>query len=759
MARVWLVWAGLLGPAATEAQNASPAPGSTESRTVLRPEWTDVDVRRAQSAIRIDGRMDEEAWTEAERIDLPWEIDPRLNVDTDLETDCRLAFDDEHLYFGCRVGDPDPASIHAFLVDRDNTGGQDEVGIVIDPFRDFRRAFGFNLNPLGVQGDWVYDRDEGNDAWNAIWDSHGRITDNGWEVEAAIPFASLRFPATSGPQSWGFFIWRARPRSEQLSVRSVPRNPADQCALCQMAVARGIEPPAPGLGLEVAPYATVERTDARPEPTSAGIARGPVKDQYGVDARWSVTSDVTGNLTINPDFSQVEADAAQLQSNQQFALLFPERRPFFLEGSEFFETPFQAAFTRTIADPSVGAKVTGKAGSWAFGALAARDERTGLLIPGPQSSSSTTLATGNTAFMARIRRDIGEASTAGALLTARDGADGYRNVVAGVDARLRVTPAAALTGQVIGSETVYPGDVVLEFGQPSGPLRGWAAKTEFDYRTRERWLTTFATHIDRDFRADGGFMTQADYQQFDARGGFDFWMDDHPWLTRWRAVGGGGRFQQTDGTLIGQFVFTSFGVFGPLQSEITANPDLFWREFRGQRFTIERLNLFGNAQPSRRVYTDFFIQLGRELDFVNARESGLARAQGSLDLRLGRSIEWDMDLDVKRLSHTGRRVFRETIAQTRVFYHISNGFYFRGILQLRDVTRDPDLYIVEVEPTSRSFDTQLLLSYKLNPQSVVLLGYSDASLGVRENEDPLAPLDLTRLTRSFFLKLSYAWRP
>ncbi|MEM7414890.1 MAG: DUF5916 domain-containing protein [Gemmatimonadota bacterium] len=751
-------WLWLLAVPATVA--GQEATDGTTSRIVERPEWTDATVRRASSRIEIDGRVDEAAWADAESIALPWEIEPRLNVDTELATDCRITFDDRNLYFGCRMSDPDPGSIRAFLVDRDQTDGQDEIGLVIDPFRDSRRAFGFNLNALGVQKDWVYDREQGNDAWNAIWDSRGRLTSNGWEVEAAIPFASLRFPATTDPQDWGFFVWRGRPRSEEVSVRSVPRNPSNQCALCQMAVLRGVEPPEPGLGLEVAPYATVERTDSRPEVTSPSLATGPTNDEYGVDARWSVTSDLTANLTINPDFSQVEADGAQLQSNQQFALFFPERRPFFLEGSEIFETtPFRAVFTRTIADPSVGAKLTGKGGAWAYGVLAARDERTNLLFPGPQSSASTGLESANSAFMARVRRDVGEASTVGGLVTARDGEGGYRNLVAGADARVRIGQASSVTAQVLGSETEYPTEVASAFGQPMGSFGGWAARAHFDYRTRTRWLSSFVSHTDPGLRADGGFVAGADFQQVDARGGFNVWMDDHPLLTRIESVSGGGRFQETDGTLIGQFVFTSFGAHGARQSRLSANPDVFWREYRGQRFRIERLNLSGEVQPTRRIYADFFFQLGRELDFANTRESGLTRLSGSLDLRLGRSIEWDMDYDEKRLTYLGQRVFRESIAQTRVFYHFSSRLFFRAIVQLRDVARDPALYVVEVDPTSRSLDSQLLLSYKVNPQSVVLVGYSDASLGIRENQDPFAALDLTRLSRSFFLKLSYAWRP
>lgn len=746
---VWLAGSAV-GTGGVAGQESGPA--------VVRPSWTDVAVRRSTSQMTIDARLDEAAWSEAESITLPWETSPLLNTEAPVATDCRITFDSQNLYFACVASDGDPSSIRAYLADRDQTDGQDEIGLLIDPFRDSRRAFGFNLTPLGVQSDWVFDGGQGNDAWDAIWDSKGRLTDDGYVIEASIPFKSLRFPATSDVQSWGFYFWRSVPRSVLVSTRSVPRDPSNQCALCQMAFIQGFEGIGGGTNVELIPFTTVQRTDSRSAPLASSLETGKIDDQYGLDVRYSITSEMTVNVTANPDFSQVEADVPQLQSNQQFALFFPERRPFFLEGAEFFETPLRAVFTRTIADPTVGAKVTGKAGAWAFGALSARDQRTNLLLPGPQSSRSTSIDAGNTSVMARARRDVGGSSTAGVLLTARGGG-GYRNLVVGADTRIQVHQTTTITAQLLRSETEYPEETAQEFEQPSESFSGWSWITRAEFERRNGWIRAFAKQTQAGFRADGGFIAQADYQQYDLRARREFWTDAHPFFTSWWITGGGGRFQQTDGTLIGEFVFSDIGFGGPLQSELTLNPDRFRRQFEGEQFTINRLNIFGTIKPTGRLGFDLFWQLGEELDFANARKSGLARFRQGLDIRLGRSIELELDYDLKRLTHQGRRVFREQVSQARGVYHFTDRMFFRGIVQLREVDRDPSLFRSEVEPRSRSLDTQFLLSYKLNPQSVVFLGYSDASAGVRENQDPTAPLDLTRLSRSFFLKLSYAWRP
>ena len=173
--------------------------------------------------IKIDGILDDESWETATRISLPYETFPADNAPASVETDCRITFDLTHLYFGCTAYDPAPQEIRAFLVDRDQTGTHDHVSLIIDPFNDARRAFDFAVSPLGVQLDGLMDSSGNFDgSWDAIWDSAGRITDQGFVVEAAIPFKSFRFPAANDVQTWGMYMERWRPRSQLFHMMSIP---------------------------------------------------------------------------------------------------------------------------------------------------------------------------------------------------------------------------------------------------------------------------------------------------------------------------------------------------------------------------------------------------------------------------------------------------------------------------------------------------------------------------------------------------------
>ncbi|RMH16257.1 MAG: hypothetical protein D6701_09140, partial [Gemmatimonadetes bacterium] len=339
-------------------------------------------VRRAGGPITVDGRLGEEAWSAAAPIPLLFEVAPGDNAPAPVDTECRVTFDEHNLYLGCRAADPSPRDVRAYVTDRDDIDDHDRILFVLDPFNDARRAFVFGVSALGVQFDAVISsggQDGGPNqggadrTWDAIWGSAGRITGSGYEVEAAIPFKSLRFPARDGVQTWGFYAARLWPRSEGVEIRSMRWDRSDACDLCQANLLTGLEGIRPGRNLEFTPTLTGGRTDVRDDFPEGDLERGDLDGEVGIDALWAITPNLALNLTANPDFSQVEADAAQLDVNTRFALFFPEKRPFFLEGADFFSTPVSAVFTRSIVDPEVGAKFTGKSGASGFGILVAHD--------------------------------------------------------------------------------------------------------------------------------------------------------------------------------------------------------------------------------------------------------------------------------------------------------------------------------------------------------------------------------------------------
>src|SRR5581483_3708492 len=233
------------------------------------------------------------------------------SVPATARTEMWLTYDHHALYVAVRAQDPQPRQVLARLRDRDNAFQDDFVGVVLDTFDDEHRAFEFFVNPLGVQMDLTQNDVTNNEdsSWDAIWDSAGRLTATGYEVEMAIPFSSLRFPRTAGPQVWGIDAVRIWPRDQRRKLELVPIDRGHNCTLCQEAKLVGLEGIAPGRNVELDPTVTSESTGVRGDDDR--FARRDKVDP-GITARWGLTPGVTLNAAVNPDFSQVEADAAQL---------------------------------------------------------------------------------------------------------------------------------------------------------------------------------------------------------------------------------------------------------------------------------------------------------------------------------------------------------------------------------------------------------------------------------------------------------------
>jgi len=315
---------------------------------------------RAPKAIRVDAVLDDAGWETATRVSLDFETSPGDNASARARTDCLIMADRQALYFACRASDPNSQQIRAFINDRDKADGDDRIALVLDPFNDARRAFVFWVNAIGVQGDAGITQAGSEDAsWDAIWSSAGRVTDTGYTIEAAIPFRSLRFPQSAAAQTWGFYFVRRQPRSDLIETRSMKVDRGNSCVLCQANLLTGLQGISPGRNLDIAPTFTSQRSDTRELPSTGPFEQGALRKDVGVDLRWGLGSNLSLNMSANPDFSQVEADTPQLDANSTFALQVQEKRPFFLEGADLFNTPIPAVFTRSIADPSFGAKYAG----------------------------------------------------------------------------------------------------------------------------------------------------------------------------------------------------------------------------------------------------------------------------------------------------------------------------------------------------------------------------------------------------------------
>lgn len=711
------------------------------------------NIARLDKPIVVDGVIDAAEWANAKPVELPFETFPGDNVGARVKTEALLGFDDKNLYVGIRAYDPDVHAIRAHLSDRDSAYQDDFAGIAVDSFNDERRAFEFFVNPLGVQMDLTNNDLTGNedDSWDAIWASAGKIHGDRWEAEMTIPFSQIRFKHSDDVQTWGIDIVRIYPRDQRYRMGLHRQDRNRSCYVCQMSKLTGFRGITPGRNVELTPTVTAQRTDTRPN-LGSPLASGSFDTEPGLTAKWGVTPNLTLNAAINPDFSQVEADSPQLDINNTFALFVNEKRPFFLEGADLFETPFPAVYTRTIASPEVGVKLTGKEGRHGGGIFVAQDAKTNLIIPGSQGSSVTTLDEKNIAAVLRYRYDVGKRSNVGALFTARSGGD-YSNRVAGFDWNFRLNDADTIRGQVMTSNTEYPAAIASRFGQAPS-LSGQAAFIRYRHSSREWYWNASYEYAGDDFRADSGFMPQVGYGIASAGVERTFWpqKDKKTW---WSRMYWGGDYNRTgemkSGNVLEEEWETWYGFGGPKQSFVNLDGGTRDRFYNGRSFENEKfVNIFTEMTPFKRLYVSAELNAGDQIDFANTRPATRVRFAPSIRYNATRHLELRLSDARERLYVDDGRLYTADVGELRAVYQFNVRMFVRAILQYTDIQRDPSLYTFAVDAHSQRFFPQLLFSYKVNPQTVLFVGYASTRLA---NDT----YDVTEADRTLFVKVGYAW--
>jgi hypothetical protein len=660
------------------------------------------------------------------------------------------------------VSDPDPGSIRAHFADRDVPVLDDTVGFMIDTFNDRRRGYQFRINPRGVQMDAINSDVDGSEdwSWDAIWDAEGRVTADGYIVEIAVPFSSLRFPRTDGPQTWGFMATRDWPRSMRRRMRSSYTDRNEGCLVCQFDTLTGFEGITPGRNLEFDPTVTVARTDV-PAPSIVmppPLEPGDTDLQAGLSARWGITPNVIFSGTINPDFYQIEADEAQLDINTRFRLFFEEKRPFFLEGADFFSTPISAVFTRSIVDPSWGAKVTGKEGRNAFGVFVARDEVTTMTFPGYEGSGFRSIDAPLTSMVGRYRRDVAGTSAIGVLVASRDG-DEYSNHVAGVDGLVRLGLSNSVRFQYVVSQTEYPSAIAAEESQPEGAFGGHAYSVNVNRNTRNWFFGARTDGYSPGFRADSGFITQTDRRAFGANGGRVFNGGADTWYSRIEVGVGGDRSSDYAGERSQWGLDFSLNYAGPWQSEVyyTAAPNHEY--FAGLEFDNFRHNFGASIRPTGDFSAGVNATVGGTIDFGGARKAEQVRVTPSVSFNALDRLALELNHTYQALDVAPGRLFTANLTQGRAVLHLNRRTFVRAILQYTDIEREAATNPPGSQLDTRRLFSQYLFSFKINPQTVLLVGYSDNQAGLPGTEltTPPGRTDLWRTDRTFFLKIGYAW--
>lgn len=513
---------------------------SPKGKIIISPEKINpVNIPKLSTAPVIDGKLDDPIWKEASVFNDFYQIQPGDNIAPSRQTTAFLAYDAENLYFGVYCRD-EPDQIRATIAKRDEVFNEDNVRIWLDTYNDRTRAYILGFNPYGVQQDGIYNEGSGTDyTVDIVMESKGMIISDGWTVEVKIPFKSLRYKAGKG-RFWGFNVARSISRFNNEMDSWMPDDRNISGVLIKHGKIGGLEDIKSESILEIVPSLTFSetgkkvRTIPRHLLTSGAIDAGrfvnqPIQQDIGVNLKYSFNSNITLDVAVNPDYAEIEADAPVVTANQRFPLFFAEKRPFFLEGVEIFQSPLQIFYSRNIVDPDFAAKLTGKVGKTSFGFLAASDKAPGNYNEEDRNDPVVRprineFLDKNALFgVIRVKRDFRKDSNIGFFGTYRSFPE-QRNIVGGFDGRVRINSATTSRFQFVGTTSrrcffnpsfepttntfqakrnseICDGATFNEYRTGNGFGYNW----NISYRKKNHQIYSEAIGRTRFYRADSGF--------------------------------------------------------------------------------------------------------------------------------------------------------------------------------------------------------------------------------------------------------------
>lgn len=730
--------------------------GTSSAAAQASPRGETYRITRATGPIVVDGNLNDEAWHNALRIERWYEINPGDNVEPPVKNVGYLTYDDRYFYAAFEFEDPNPKAILAPFGDHDNIqNNADFGGLFLDPRNDGHTAYEFQVTAHNIQFDAVMDDNGGgeNASPDFFWDSAAHINDHGWTLEIRIPLSSLRYRSLE-PQTWGVMLWRNYARGFRYQFSSAREPRGSQCFVCHENAIDGLEGLPSGGHAIGAPYLSASDASQPSGDTGSRLVRQPWARKVGADVKYIPNADNVLDATIQPDFSQIESDTAQISTNQRFALFYPEKRPFFLEGVELLSTPIQAVYTRTITAPDWGGRATGKVRGVSYTALVAEDAGGGsIVVPGPTSSSLAPEDFHSTVFIGRARKDFG-LSFLSMLMTDREsGADGHNRVV-GPDFQWRAHGTDTLYGQWLVSDTRTPDRPDVNASWTGQSMTSGGSQLQWNHNTTHYDASATYKDFGNGFRADNGFVPQVGYREAFSDTGWTF--RPHGFLSRLRTfVNVDRQNDRNTGALLDQWVSPGAGM------------DTRWNGFMQFRYQRDRIRAgaqtfprqqflyVANISPSRLVqfvHIDGYV--GSDVDFTNVRAGrgavvnleGLVNPTNHLAIDLIESTQW---LHADDAAGVSRRVFTARVSRVKATYTFTARSFVRVIGQYVSTDRDPLLYVQPTTARDGQFAGTALFAYKINWQSVMFVGYGD-------DRDLTLQNRLVPTGHQVFVKLSYA---
>ena len=668
--------------------------------------------------------------------------DPGDGVPVSQRTAAYLAYDDANLYviFVCR---DEPGQVRARIARREEIDGDDAVVVYLDTFRDRERAYMFMANPRGVQLDGIITEGQDDDlSFDAVWQSEGRLTADGYAVRIVIPFRSLRFPRAP-IQTWGVALGRIiRRNSEEAYWPHLTKRVNG--FVPQFHAVEGLADISPGRNVQLNPYTMFAR--ARVLDENAADIRTARDQRLGADAKLVLRDALTLDATFNPDFSQVETDDPQVTVNRRFEVFFPEKRPFFIENAGYFQTPVNLFFSRRIVDPGAGLRLTGKAGRWAVGALVMNDR-----APVEREDEPVLLAGRRAGVGAlRVQHELGEESTIGIVATDRELDRSFARMLS-LDSRLKLGKNWALSSQLMRSDTR---------GLTDATVSGFGAIAELEREGRHLDYKGSYVHFDPKFSAPLGFVERVGIRQMEQK-------VQHKWRPKGRAVLAYGptasvsyvwdpEGRELDRELAAEFLVELVGEtqlklkraeffelfddvpFHPYETKVSLETE--WLKW----MALDASYVWGGAVNHDPVDAPFLGHAG-EVE-LNATFRPTPR------LRVGQTF-----IQSRLNTRGGTRVLTERLWRSKIDYQFNRFLSLRAIVDYKAEFGDTTLADIDDEKRWRG---DVLLTYLVHPGTAVQIGYTDQyenlSLFAGSVERSRRP-DLST-ARQVFVKLNYLWR-
>jgi len=712
------------------------------------------------------------------------------------KTTAYLSYDDKNLYvvFICRDSS---GLVRAHLSKREDIDQDDMVGVLLDTFRDHHRAYVFYSNPLGIQSDAIYTEGQSYDySFDTLWNTEGRLTPDGYIVFFSIPFKSLRF-SHAPQQTWGVALYRVILRKSEYDYWPYLTQRVEGLTQ-QFEPVGGLENVSPGRNMQFIPYGLLAGNHYLNQPVLSSVGPPPsfqdtFEHRAGLDAKLVVKDALTFDVTLNPDFSQVETDDPQVTINQRFAVLFPEKRPFFIENAGFFQTPVNLFFSRQIQDPQFGARMTGKAGDWTLGALLIDDRQPGLnQLPGEYDTRALD-------GVVRVAREFGKQSYIGAFASSRDFADTSNRLVS-LDARIKFSPNWVADFQAAHSWTrqdINLPQLCQQFDAPpqitpnpanASSQQGNSLYWDISYTGRKLYLLSEYNDFSPGFCAELGFIPRVDIRQSYSLASYLFRPNLHP------IVDFGPVASET-------IAWDHNGVLQDWQAAVGVQLDLT----RNTTFTVSRgeaYELFDNI-PFRKHSSSVYgtSALYKWLTLTGRFASGtgenyfpaaplspfLANAKRvtlGFTVRPSARFRVDESAIYYRLANRegstptgfspGQAIFNNYLLRTKANYQFTKELSLRVILdydatlannQLLDLQTNLGSYAGGPIPPTKQFTTDVLFTYLLHPGTALYVGYNSGLSNLSlDNQSLPTPSVLyqssptNRTSQLFFVKLSYLFR-